>query len=386
MNVLHLSPHFPPRFHFFSRRLAARGAQVLGITDQHPAWLPPEVRQPLADHRRVPSLHDHAAVVAAAASLRDAHGPLHRVESHLETWLELEAEVREALDLPGLPRARLATIKRKSRMKEAFQAAGVAVAAWAAAHDTAAVEALVAQVGFPLFAKPDSGVGSQGTRRLDGPEDLAALQGRPDAAGYLVEQFLEGEIVTFDGLAGADGRPLFYTSHRYSVDAARVVGQGLDFHFVNERHLPADLEAAGRAVVEGLDIAEKFFHLEFFRRPGGELAGIELNIRPPGGFATDVFNFAHDLDVYDLWAQVVLEGRRQLDYDRPYHCAHVSRRDRYRYRRSLAEVRAGLGEHLCMVERLNPLYATAMGEWALLVRHPELGAVEEMAAWIQETA
>jgi hypothetical protein len=383
LNIVYLSPHFPPRFHYFAANLLKRGVRVLGITDQPTYQLHHDVRDSLYSHAQVGSLHDTEDVLREVDQLQHQFGTIHRIESHLETWLDLEAEVREAFDIPGLRPHQLGALKRKSLMKAAFQGAGVRVAESAQAANSRALKRLIRKVGFPLILKPDTGVGAQDVHKINSKNDLHAFLTRNDPGGYLAEEFIQGNIVTYDGLAGANGKVLFYTSHQYSADARRIVGEGLDFFYLNARSIPDDLAKAGRHIIEGLDIREKFFHLEFFRIPSGELVGIELNIRPPGGFTTDMFNYAHDIDVYDLWAGVVTGEIQDFAYERPYHCAHISRRRRYAYQRSHDEVVHSLGHRLCTFQELNPLYASAMGEWAYLVRSPDRKEIREMAELIQ---
>ena len=51
-----ISPGFPPEMPYFTRALAAVGARVLGIGDQHKDALAPEVRAALTAYHRVPDL------------------------------------------------------------------------------------------------------------------------------------------------------------------------------------------------------------------------------------------------------------------------------------------------------------------------------------------
>ncbi len=386
MNVVHLSPHFPPHFDRFATRLAWRGAKVLGITDQDPRHLGGELRQALHDHVQVPSLHDTRAVLLAVDALRRRHGRIDRVESHLETWLELEALVREAFDIPGPRPEHMARIKRKSRMKDVFRQAGVATARAALHRDLPALERLVEEAGFPLFVKPDVGVGAQDTHELPDLDSLRFFLATHPHGSYLIEEHIEGAIQTFDGLTGPDGQVLFHTSHRYSSDGRAIAARGIDHSYWNARRLDPDLEKAGLAICRVLRIPEKFFHFEFFRRPDGSLYGIELNLRPPGGFTPDMFNFAHDIDVYDLWARVLTHGQASFEYSRPYHCSHVSRRDRFRYRIPHQELLHTLGRALCMYEPMNPLYAEVMGEHAYVIRSPDQGELDRLTALIQQQA
>ena len=52
MNVLMISPGFPKEMQYFTRGLAAVGANVVGLGDQHESQLPEEARRALsATHR-----------------------------------------------------------------------------------------------------------------------------------------------------------------------------------------------------------------------------------------------------------------------------------------------------------------------------------------------
>ena len=79
------------------------------------------------------------------------------------------------------------------------------------------------------------------------------------------------------------------------------------------------LEEAGRRTARAFDVRGRFFHFEFFRadRDGGIVA-LEVNLRPPGGLTTDMFNYANDIDIYREWARVVAHNRFTAAWSRPY--------------------------------------------------------------------
>ena len=60
----------------------------------------------------------------------------------------------------------------------------------------------------------------------------------------------------------------------------------------------------------------RFFHLEFFRlktaKPSlgnaGDILGLEVNMRPAGGYTVDMLNYAGGLDLYQIWADMVAFG------------------------------------------------------------------------------
>ena len=87
-----------------------------------------------------------------------------------------------------------------------------------------------------------------------------------------------------------------------------TVNEARHIHYTSLRDIPPALEKAGRQCVKAFEVRERFFHIEFFETAPGNYVALEVNMRPPGGFTTDMFNFACDIDVYNLWAQVMMHG------------------------------------------------------------------------------
>ena len=127
MQWIHLSPHFPPNFYHFAQRFQHRGGKVLGITDQNRNQLHPELNKALHDHEQVSSLHNKTEVLEAVDRLIHRNGKVDLVESHLEPWLPLEAEIRQKFDIPGAQPAEVEEIQQKSRMKDIFRRSGALV-------------------------------------------------------------------------------------------------------------------------------------------------------------------------------------------------------------------------------------------------------------------
>ena len=370
VNVLVVSPHFPPNFQNFARSLRAAGATVLGLADAPPESLPAGLREVLAECAFVPDLRDADAVLRAVAGLISRHGRLHRVESHTEHWLELDARLREDFNIPGQRPADLRLNRRKSAMKRRFQEAGIPCADGVPADCPRDVRALAARAGFPLVLKPDVGVGAAGAFRVADADALeAALPGpRPD---LFAEATLTGGLVSFDGLADRHGTPVFWTSHRFSAPILEVVEKGLPLHYWSVRDIPPRLEDLGRRAVAAFGIRERFFHIEFFHGPDGEYRALEINVRPPGGYTMDRMNFSADVDVYRWWADVALGAPRSFDFTRRYGVAHASRRRGAAYRYAPDELMARHGDLVVAHLELPAAFATVMGDEAWLLRHPD---------------
>ena len=278
-------------------------------------------------------------------------------------------------------------IRLKSRMKKMFEKAGVPVARGALVTTLSQAKRLAKETGYPLVAKPDGGVGAAATFKIHSDKELVAFFAQKPDVDYIIEEFVEGQICTFDGLTDRSGNPVFYTSHQYSQGIMETVNEQLDIYYYSLRDIPKDLEEAGRRTLQAFDVRERFFHFEFFRTPpDGRIVALEVNMRPPGGLTMDMFNYANDIDVYREWANVVMFDRFTADYARPYHCCYVGRRFQNRYRYSHEEVLQGLVSALCITELINSTFGGALGDYGYLVRSPELEEIHEIAGFILEKA
>jgi len=85
-------------------------------------------------------------------------------------------------------------------MKERLREAGVPVARGGVARTLDEGERLAGEVGYPLIAKPDVGVGAAGTWRLDDHAGLASFFARKPPVDYVLEEFIPGQLMSFDGL------------------------------------------------------------------------------------------------------------------------------------------------------------------------------------------
>src|SRR3990172_874338 len=124
MNVVSLSPHFPPNYYPFCARLKDRGVNVLGLADPPYETLRPELREALTEYYRVDDLHDYGQLLRACGYFTHRYGKIDRIESHSEYWLETEARLRTDFHVFGIQAGEIDEIKSKSRMKRKFVQAG----------------------------------------------------------------------------------------------------------------------------------------------------------------------------------------------------------------------------------------------------------------------
>ncbi len=382
MNFVHFSPDFPPNYYPFAVELRRAGVTVLGLGETPYDALRPELRSALNEYYRVNSLHDYAELVRALGYFTYRYGKIDRLESHNEYWLESDARLREDFNVPGFHPPDLARIKRKSAMKTAFRRASVPVARGRVAHTLEEALSLVAETGYPVIAKPDVGVGAARTHKLDNRKDLEGFFASPPSIEFIFEEFISGTIETFDGLADRDARAVFCSSMVYNEGVMESVNEQGEFWYVVQRQIPADLEAMGRKLVKQYNLRERFFHFEFFRTPQGGLVGLEVNMRPPGGLTTDMWNFANDIDIYREYANVVARNCFEARVTRPYFCAYLGRRAGRAYAHPVEEIRAAFPGKVVHATPIDGIFAAAIGDFGILVRSPEREEIEAMAQMV----
>lgn len=387
MNFVYLSPHFPPNYYRFCVGLREEGVNVLGLADAPYDSLRPELRGALSEYYRVGDMNSYDELVRALGHFTHRHGKLDRIDSQNEHWLETEARLRTDFNMRGLRADRIGDVKRKSRMKEIFRAAGVRVARGAVVRTLGEARTLVAETGFPVVAKPDVGVGAASTFKIRDEGGLAAFFASKPPVNFIIEEFVQGRIFSFDGLVDRDGNIVFCTAHAYSQGIMETVNEDNHVFYHSLRDIPPDLEEAGRRTARAFDVRERFFHFEFFRadRDGG-ITALEVNMRPPGGLTTDMFNFGSDIDIYREWARVVAGKPFPTGGSRTWHVAYVGRKRSKRYSRSHEEILRSLGPLVCHHEEMDSIFRDAIGDYGYLVRSKELDEVLAAARLIHETA
>ncbi|MBX5482877.1 MAG: ATP-grasp domain-containing protein [Myxococcaceae bacterium] len=382
MNVVLISPHFPPQFFLFAVALKERGVNVLGLADAPHHELRPELRDALAEYYAT-NVEDLDQARRAMGWFIWKRGRIDRIDSHNEHWLGLEAQLREDFNVEGPRPAEMHRRRTKSGMAGLFRKADVPCPPGELVQSDDQVRAFARAHGYPLVFKPDLGVGAARTFKVTSAAELDAVLAQP-LSGYIVQPFIEGTIVSYDGLVTRDGRIVFETSHVYSGGIMEVVTGKLDVYYWNRREIPRALRTLGQRVVDGFGIRERFFHVEFFERPDGSYCALEVNIRPPGGFTTDMMNYSADIDVYRLWARMLTgDPLTDFTYERKYHVAHVARRRGRSYRLSHEELVQRLGDRLLVFRDVPEVLAGAMGDQMYLIRDPDLGRLTEAIADIQ---
>jgi hypothetical protein len=386
MNVVFISPHFPTHFVHFVSALRERGVNVLGIGDAPYDNLSHELRSALTEYFFTPSLNDQDALLRATGYFTWRHGRIDRIDSLNETWLAVEAQLRQDFHVPGLQPADIDNLRSKLGQHDLFKRAGIPHPSGIPVKDAAGVKAFAASVGYPLVIKPSVGVGAAHTFKVSTDAEVDAALAQP-LVGYMAQAYVRGAIVTYDGLVDREGRIVFVLSHEYSDGGMETVLEKRDIAFWSRKEIPAALDTLGRKAVAALGLRERWFHLEFFRLSDGSYMILEANLRPPGGFITDMMNYTCDIDVYQLWARLLSgEDVSGFQFTPKYHVCHSARRAGTAYRNTHEALVAKLGKSLLVHRELPAVFHSLMGNEMYLTRHDSFSDMQEAVRLIQGKA
>ena len=385
MNYLLISPNFPKSQEYFAARLKEKGITVLGIGSESYEELIPRLQEVITEYFKVNNLEDYNEVLKAVAFLTYKHGKIDRVESNNEYWLELDAKIREDFNIDGVKPSELLLTKYKSRMKDVFRKAGARVVEGLSISSKVELNAAIEKLGLPVIAKPDNGVGSANTYKLFTEEDAANFKNTWDESiSYFLEQYIDNAVLcTYDGLIDREGNVVFDTSFTYSLPTLDLVNNSLDYYTDIEPEIDDKLVEIGQNIVKQFGMKERFFHIEFFKLPDGEYIALEYNNRIAGGITLDLYNYAYNCDLCELYAKVVV-GEEVPKYETSNYTATVSRRNKYNYKYSEDDVNIEYHEKIRMVEYVPGVFAEAMGDIIFIVTVSSKEELYEIINFIQE--
>lgn len=388
MNYLVISPYYPENFQQFTLELAKKeGIKVLGIGQEPYDQLGADLQAALTEYFRVENLEDLDEVKRAAAFLFYKHGPIDRVESHNEYWLETDAALRTQFDIFGAKSHHLKKTKLKSEMKKYFKKAGVPVVPGKVIKSGKDVPNAVKELGLPLIAKPDNGVGAAATYKLSTQADVETfLQEWDQVTPYFFEQFIaSGQVCTYDGLLDAKGNVVFETTFNYRYSPLELVTDNKDNAYYILKEMDPKLQAYGRAITKAFGMKERFFHIEFFRA-GDDYIALEYNNRPAGGFTIDVYNYAHSIDLYKDYANIVAgqEVAERL-YEVQY-CLAITRRESKSYHYSHEDILERFGDAVKSVKDMPEAFAALQGNTLYILNSDSQAGIDEMIETISKGA
>ncbi|MGN0373688.1 MAG: acetyl-CoA carboxylase biotin carboxylase subunit family protein [Enterocloster sp.] len=370
-NFIFISPNFPTNYWQFCRELKKNGMNVLGIGDQPYDELSDDLKNSLNEYYKVSNLENNDEVYRAVAFLAFKHGRIDWLESNNEYWLERDARLRTDFNIrSGFQEWDIPHIKFKSKMKEFYIKAGIPVARYHMVEDLEGCLEFAHKVNYPVVAKPDNGVGASHTFKITSDEEMKKFfELKWPNTPYIMEEFVNGEVNSYDAIIDSKGEPMFETGNVTPMSIMDIVNNADNSIYYILKELPEDTRAAGRATVKSFGVRSRFVHFEFFRltkdQEGlgkkGDIVALEVNMRPCGGFTPDMIDFAHSTDVYKIWADMICFDRSTMPVGQHAFCAFAGRRDGKDFVMSHSDIMDKYSANMKMVNRIPDVLAGAMG-------------------------
>ena len=384
-NFIFISPNFPDNYWKFCKELKENGFNVLGIGDCPYNQLSEEVKSSVAEYYWVTNLQNYDEVFRAVAFFTFRYGKIEFIESNNEFWLERDAMLRTEFNVKtGFLQRDIKKIKYKSQMKRYYKKAGVPVAQYHLVKGLKGCLSFIEKVGYPVIVKPDNGVGANDTHRINNETALKEFLANKLPVQYIMEEFIDAEVNTYDAIVDGDGNPVFETGNVTVNDLMGVVNNNDNsvFYIVNEPF--EDIRDAGRRTLKAFKVKNRFVHFEFFRlkkdqRIGkkGDIVALEVNMRPSGGFSPDMMNYANSTDVFKIWADVLAYGKSEKGCGEKYYCAFAGRRDGKNFVYSEQEINEKYAENMKRVARVPDVLSGAMGNTMYIANFKTKKQMEE---------
>ena len=396
MNVIFLSPHFPQTYSHFCHHLRMNGANVLGIADAPYEQLNDELKSSLTEYYKVNDLENYDEVFRAVAYFSFKYGKIDWIESNNEYWLEQNAAIRTDFNIStGIKLDSISSIKEKSEMKKYYAKGKIPTARQIkASAGLKSVREFAALTGYPIIAKPDNGVGADGTFKIESDAQLQEFFDghKANYGAFVVEEFITGLLTSYDAVYNSKSEPVFESMGVFPTPIMDVVHDNLENCYYVDKTVPKALSEIGRRTVKAFGIKSRFVHLEFFKldrdRKGlgkkGDYVGLEVNMRPAGGYTPDMMNFAHSTDVFKVWADMVTFDENRKPQGEQYFCAYASRRKDKKYLHTREEILERYGQHIVMECPVPEALSSALCDYCFIARFNTVSQVKEFNRFVSE--
>jgi biotin carboxylase len=236
--------------------------------------------------------------------------------------LEIAAQVREHLRIPGMGVTTAACYRDKLAMRMGAREFGFLVPEFCRVLNYDELRAYMERVPPPWLLKPRSEASSLGIRKIEEPEQLwRALDELGDRQSYfLLEQFIPGDIFHVDSIVNLRevkfsvvhqyGRPPMQVMHEGGVFTTRTVGRASQDW--------AELTALNASLAPALGMLRGVTHAEYIRaHEDGRYYFLEIAARVGGAFISDLVEVSTGVNLWREWARLEIANLRGQTYVPP---------------------------------------------------------------------
>ena len=236
--------------------------------------------------------------------------------------MEVAAQMREHMRIPGIGTTAIAYYRDKLAMRMGARDAGFLVPEFVRVlyHDD--LREYMERVPAPWLLKPRSEASALGIKKIASPDQLwPILDELGDRQSYfLMEQFVPGDIFHVDSIV-SEGKVVFSAAHQYGRPPMQVMHEGGVFttRTVDRASRDwAELTDLNSRLAPALGLKRGVTHGEYIRaHADGRFYFLEIAARVGGAFISDLVQFSTGVNLWREWAKIEVAHLRGEAYVPP---------------------------------------------------------------------
>ncbi len=382
MNFVFISPNYPSGHWKYVYSLYNKGVNVLGIGDAGAETFPAVLRGSMAEYYRVGDLHDYEAVYRACAFFIHKYGRIDFIESLNPYWRDLEAGLRSDYGINGITADRLDAVINIKKSFITAENAGVQTVPHRVLNSSRSAKNFAKRTGYPIKALP---ISNKHLQRIEIHDESEAevLLGEKEKNTYMLCSDMAGEImISLDGIADEDNNAVFCTASEFSYSTVKTTS-GKELMSFCTVHSDRRINKLCKNLLGAFNQGRGFFHFEFIKTSEEYfLARAEFN--PPAEYIADAMSCACGCSVYDMWAEMFTDGKKE--FAKPEKCVvgTASRRFDRTYLHSHEDILNRLGAKLYDHRYNDDTLKDTAGEYIYIFRCGTKAEAKRHISFIQE--
>jgi len=236
--------------------------------------------------------------------------------------MEIVAQLREHMRIPGMGSTAIAYYRDKLAMRMGAREAGFLVPEFVRVLNYDELRAYMDRVPAPWLLKPRSEASALGIKKIQHSDELwPALDELGDRQSFfLMEQFVPGDIFHVDSIV-SEGKVVFSSVHQYGRPPMQVMHEGGVFTTRTVDRLGPDCAALtelnGR-LAPALGMQRGVTHGEYIRaHADGRFYFLEIAARVGGAFIADLVEHSTGVNLWREWAKIEVAHLRNETYKPP---------------------------------------------------------------------
>jgi biotin carboxylase len=236
--------------------------------------------------------------------------------------LEMAAEIREHMRVPGMGISASAFYRDKLAMRVKARESGFSVPEFCRVLNYDELRDYMARVPAPWLLKPRAEASALGIRKIENAEQLwRSLDDLGDRQShFLLEKFVPGDIFHVDSIV-SERKVVFSSVHRYGRPPMQVMHEGGVFTTRTLDRASRDargLTGLNADLAPALGMKRGITHAEYIRaHADGRYYFLEIAARVGGAFISDLVEVATGINLWREWARIEVAHLRKEKYVLP---------------------------------------------------------------------